>query len=196
MNSRPSPFTLILTFASSEPLFHHQADALQIFRQWVVYKIISGSLDTFYAMGVNTSRKPQNIRTRGCDFYSRARDRTIEYPDWPVAPSELLMLLEEWAKAANRTRCVLLLDDAAHAFSPEQQRDFFEIFRALAPGRLPQRLLSIQASLAIRRISTSVMKRNSWRLGTTQTMRNTLPPCARYFGTDRLAITASTIVRK
>jgi hypothetical protein len=31
----------------------------------------------------------------------------------------------------DRKRVVLLLDDAAHAFSPEQQREFFEVFAAL-----------------------------------------------------------------
>lgn len=31
----------------------------------------------------------------------------------------------------NKTRCVILFDDAAHAFSVEQQRDFFEFFRKI-----------------------------------------------------------------
>jgi hypothetical protein len=48
-----------------------------------------------------------------------------------LAPSELLLRLEGWTKELKRRRCVLLLDDAAHAFSPEQQREFFEIFREL-----------------------------------------------------------------
>lgn len=34
-------------------------------------------------------------------------------------------------EANGLTRCVLLLDDAAHAFSPRQQEDFFEFFRQI-----------------------------------------------------------------
>ena len=115
-----------------EPLFHHQADALQLFRQWVVYKIISGCLDSFASMETTS---PESLRTLGEEgvTFIRALEtgQSNAPPSRPVAPSQLLILLEEWVKAANRTRCVLLLDDAAHAFSPEQQRDLFEIFRAL-----------------------------------------------------------------
>lgn len=48
-----------------------------------------------------------------------------------LAPSQVLRLLETWTRELGRRRCVLLLDDAAHAFSPQQQREFFEIFREL-----------------------------------------------------------------
>lgn len=115
-----------------EPLFHHQADALQIFRQWVIYKIITGCLESVRALDATP---PESLRTLGEEgvIFIRALEtgQSSTPPNRPVAPSQLLILLEEWAKTANRARCVLLLDDAAHAFSPEQQRDFFEIFRAL-----------------------------------------------------------------
>jgi hypothetical protein len=37
----------------------------------------------------------------------------------------------EAVSLTEKSRCVLLLDDAAHAFSPDQQRDFFEFFRKI-----------------------------------------------------------------
>jgi hypothetical protein len=39
--------------------------------------------------------------------------------------------IDEVLAANDLTRCVLLLDDAAHAFSPRQQEDFFEFFRQI-----------------------------------------------------------------
>ncbi len=42
----------------------------------------------------------------------------------------------------DRNRCILLLDDAAHAFSPDQQRDFFEFFR-----KIKSRIISPKAAI-------------------------------------------------
>jgi hypothetical protein len=115
-----------------EPLFHRQADALQIFRQWVVYKIVIGVLESLDVMGANA---PETLRTLGEEGRIFIHDLETGHSSAPprrlVAPSELLIFLEEWTRELDRTRCVLLLDDAAHAFSPAQQRDFFEVFRAL-----------------------------------------------------------------
>jgi hypothetical protein len=53
-----------------------------------------------------------------------------------IAPAALAEWLEMWAGAIGAKRCVLLMDDAAHAFSPEQQREFFEVFRELRSRRV------------------------------------------------------------
>ncbi len=53
-----------------------------------------------------------------------------------VSPSELVALVDQWLDSSSLSRCVLLLDDAAHAFSPEQQRDFFEVFASLRSRRI------------------------------------------------------------
>lgn len=120
-----------------EPLFHKQANALQLFRHWLVMKIV---------LGVNESLRdarrdiPDELgRMAG---YARTLVQQLENGVVPtsvehfVAPSRLVELLEEWTLAAGLRRCVLLLDDAAHAFSPEQQREFFEVFRELRSRRL------------------------------------------------------------
>ncbi len=115
-----------------EPLFHRQANAVQIFQQWVVYKIIAGVADTFRLISMILPDTLRALAEESDRFiHGLETGSTAAPPERLVSPSELLILLEEWGRNAGRTRCVLLLDDAAHAFSPEQQRDFFEIFRAL-----------------------------------------------------------------
>src|SRR6185312_16200722 len=74
--------------------------------------------------------------------YARSVIQRLENGDAPevfeqtLAPSQLVELLELWADRAGLRRCVLLMDDAAHAFSPEQQREFFEVFRELRSRRV------------------------------------------------------------
>lgn len=115
-----------------EPLFHRQANAIQIFQQWVVYKLVAGVWDTFRLIDAPVPDTLRVLAEEGAQFiHGLETGSTTAPPQRLLSPSELLILLEEWSSASGRARCVLLLDDAAHAFSPEQQRDFFEIFRAL-----------------------------------------------------------------
>lgn len=113
-----------------EPLFHSHANALALFRQWVLAKILVAV--------------PEIVREKAFDDGLERRIQAAEHlirqleagiaPDYladPVTPSDLSNSLEAWAHLVDRRRVVLLLDDAAHAFSPEQQREFFEIFREL-----------------------------------------------------------------
>jgi hypothetical protein len=115
-----------------EPLFHHRANALQIFRQWVLAKVVFGVRESFTALGKD---EPSDLRQFATSSISIIRDLETgsfqELPERLFSPTEVLELLECWTRDFGFRRCVLLMDDAAHAFSPEQQREFFEIFRAL-----------------------------------------------------------------
>jgi len=115
-----------------EPLFHKRANAHELFRQWVLHKIVSGVAESFTELN---RKLPQGLGAvaERAKFLIHALETSEEAPrvERPIAPSELLLLLERWTKESGFKRCVLLLDDAAHAFSPEQQREFFEIFREL-----------------------------------------------------------------
>ena len=115
-----------------EPLFHRNPNALALFRQWVLLKIVLSILDAFKALKF---RPPSNLidhaRSALTVVESMQRGTGAAMPDQALAPSELVDYLERWSHSAGRTRVVLLMDDAAHAFSGEQQRAFFEIFREL-----------------------------------------------------------------
>jgi hypothetical protein len=115
-----------------EPLFHHRANALQIFRQWVLAKVVVGVEESFRALGKEV---PEDLCKFAESSLSLIRDLEtgsfIELPERLFSPTEILELLECWTRDFGFRRCVLLMDDAAHAFSPEQQREFFEIFRSL-----------------------------------------------------------------
>jgi ABC-type polar amino acid transport system ATPase subunit len=115
-----------------EPLFHQVANALQLFRQWVLFKIVNGLADAISEASVPV---PEDL-AKTADF-ARTFIRDLERGNRPessnglIAPSELMAGIEQWTREIGRRRCILLLDDAAHAFSPDQQREFFEIFREL-----------------------------------------------------------------
>lgn len=130
-------FAIYVNFKASlklEPIYKSKANGGFWFSQWMYLKIYEGIYKSLI------------------DYKSK------EKPDFHVALAEvekiisLLELgevgkvqdfkkeltvydLEDDIAQANRlvgkTRCVLILDDAAHAFFPEQQRDFFEFFRKI-----------------------------------------------------------------
>lgn len=133
-------FAIYVNYSKSmalEPLFHKQANALQLFRQWLIAKIIVGAQTAFTETNLQV---PVDLAQLAA--YGRALIQRLETGfapsniDSSVSPSNLVELLESWTELLGRRRCVLLLDDAAHAFSPEQQREFFEVFRELRSRRV------------------------------------------------------------
>lgn len=120
-----------------EPLFHTQANALRLFRQWVLLKIFVAVHETFRE---TKSQVPEDIASKASLAKSAIRDleRGVapEALEIETSPSEMLEFLESVVLSLGRSRCVLLMDDAAHAFSLEQQREFFEIFRQLRSRRV------------------------------------------------------------
>ncbi len=115
-----------------EPLFHKQANALQLFRQWILYRIVVGTAKSFSVLNVGLPEALAVYEKVGRQYlHELETGAAISTPPVLLAPSQLLSLLELWSSQAGRRRAVLLLDDAAHAFSPEQQKEFFEVFRAL-----------------------------------------------------------------
>lgn len=120
-----------------EPLFHQRADAIQLFRQWVLWKVVAGLAQAFLDAGQALPLPLVDVTARGKvilrSFESGVGSNNV---DALMTPSELLELLETASGHFGSERCVLLMDDAAHAFSPEQQREFFEVFRELRSRRV------------------------------------------------------------
>lgn len=115
-----------------EPLFHTHADALKWFRLWVLAKIVDGVSSTFEAWQAPMPASAQ-VRVQP----SRTFLKELEAGSPPnggmviLTPSELGELVTTCSASLGASRTVLLLDDAAHAFSVKQQREFFEVFREL-----------------------------------------------------------------
>ncbi|MFD6732314.1 hypothetical protein ACFWDZ_14535 [Micromonospora aurantiaca] len=115
-----------------EPLFHRAANALQLFRQWLLVKILLGMRDTLHDANLEPPQSLTNVLSDGAAFvHGLEAGEEPPPPSRYLTPTELLGLLEAWSRELGRRRCILLLDDAAHAFSPDQQREFFEVFREL-----------------------------------------------------------------
>jgi hypothetical protein len=114
-----------------EPLMLRSERALEHFRQWLVYKIIM-ALDE--SLGADTPDDLRVLADAGRKFVNELQTsvgRTPEFVPTAIAPSQLLDMIEAWCEDTGRSRAVLLMDDAAHAFMQQQQREFFEVFRAL-----------------------------------------------------------------
>jgi len=112
-----------------EPAFTARADADAFFQDWLVARIIVAAGESFRDAGV-----PDELTKLGAkcqEFIDSAEsDPKASRLNLP-GPSLVSQLLSGWAKEVGKSRVVLLLDDAAHAFVPEQQRIFFEFLRNL-----------------------------------------------------------------
>lgn len=115
-----------------EPLFHIRANAIELFRQWVFAKLVLGieETDSDFPLDLNDSTRSY-IRQARAFVGAMEAGNAPEVAPFNLGPSQMLALLGDIAGGVNLSRCVLLLDDAAHAFSFRQQREFFEIFREL-----------------------------------------------------------------
>jgi len=113
-----------------EPLFHSHADAAQLFRQWVLAKIIAALREVadVWSIPLTAHEEAQVARA---ETYIDALAAGSVPSNLGLSPSGVTQILKQYAERAGVARTVLLLDDAAHAFSVKQQREFFEIFREL-----------------------------------------------------------------
>ncbi|WP_157619819.1 hypothetical protein [Saccharothrix sp. NRRL B-16348] len=114
----------------TEPAFNQRSDADGFFQDWLVAKVIVAVHDTFEKLGVEEPELDRQSEIARFFIDSAERNPHAARPDLP-GPTALTHALEAWAERINAKRVVLLLDDAAHAFVPEQQRVFFEYLRNL-----------------------------------------------------------------
>lgn len=115
-----------------EPAFKQRSDADGFFQDWLVARIVTAaSTELAFHEGSSLSEL-----ARRCEEFTRSAEVDALTPRLGLpGPTALAELLLEWARSHARKRVVLLLDDAAHAFVPEQQRVFFEFLRNIrSPG--------------------------------------------------------------
>lgn len=115
---------------SIEPIYKAGTDGTYWFNQWVILKIYLGIYESLERLGTTVDlsipKAQAKIAASKLEM-SNASGVSIHELSVPLLEADLLRVMEK----VNRTRCVLLLDDAAHAFSPDQQHDFFDFFRQI-----------------------------------------------------------------
>lgn len=128
---------------SLEPDLRRDPSALAFFRQWVLALVLAG-LESARAGAALAVSDELRDRLDCASQVAKAVEtrRAHRAPPSEFALTQVLTDLEAVCELAGRKRVVLLLDDAAHAFSPEQQREFFEIF-----GNLRSRMVSAKAAV-------------------------------------------------
>jgi hypothetical protein len=117
-----------------EPYYKSSANASHLFQQWLLYKVYAG---LFSVLTLLKKKVPPGFRlskrvTEGLiDGLESGRGDLTPGNAVAVSLSEFERDIDDVLQSLDYKRCVLLLDDAAHAFSAEQQRDFFEFFRSV-----------------------------------------------------------------
>lgn len=116
-----------------EPLYSKGANAPFWFKGWLTLKVIEALRKTFDQSNGGISL-PESFPKK--DFIERAivkieagitEGAEIDQFSIPF----LQQTIEDILELNNINRCVLLIDDAAHAFSEKQQEDFFDFLEQL-----------------------------------------------------------------
>lgn len=116
-----------------EPLYVNTPNAPYWFKTWLNLKIFEGIFSTIDRYPRFSIEEPGLTKKDIGRFLSQIEQGNLT----TLRELELHTLdaltgfIESLLKSNDLVRCVLLLDDAAHAFSPRQQEDFFEFFRQI-----------------------------------------------------------------
>lgn len=135
-NKNAKTLPIYVNFKSSlklEPLYRNNTNAAHWFNQWLLHKVLYGLYSSI-----------ENERFEEIEFSSLLDKNRVDdiinhlelgnldlIKTETLTASSLIDRIEFVLKRLNLNKCVLLLDDAGHAFSSEQQQDFFEFFREI-----------------------------------------------------------------
>ncbi|QBG36705.1 hypothetical protein [Litorilituus sediminis] len=130
-------FPVYVNFKSSlrlEPIYRKQANGSFWFSQWMYLKLYEGIYESLKKFNVDTEARFNIKLDEVVKLISLLELGEIDRAETKLESISTYDLENEIDKAMSitgKTRCVLLLDDAAHAFSHEQQKDFFEFYRKI-----------------------------------------------------------------
>lgn len=138
-----APYVNFKTSLKLEPLYKKKVNAPFWFLQWMILKVYDGIFEVAEISSLNCKtlsmtreEVKKNIRLIESGIIEQIHESATLNLD------DLQNDIENVLSSNSLTRCVLLLDDAAHAFSPEQQEDFFDFFR-----KIKSRLISPKAAI-------------------------------------------------
>lgn len=147
-SKKASSLAIYVNFKSSlkiEPLYKKNVNGIYWFNQWLLMKIYQGLYKSIADMRLNIA--PNNMLLQRDKINEIINKIELGLTDKVDNDTMLTVsvLEEEVMKLllfTNKSHCILLLDDAAHAFSVEQQYDFFEFFR-----QVKSRIISPKAAI-------------------------------------------------
>jgi hypothetical protein len=125
----------------------HTSDPLQ-FRHWMLAKVIRQALKELRKKGLVISQYASLLLSDNNSLDSSTLENKLEkvvdiyensykYPDQEINPNEIPDIgevkdaFEDICTTLNLDRISIFFDEAAHVFRPEQQRQFFTLFRDL-----------------------------------------------------------------
>jgi ABC-type branched-subunit amino acid transport system ATPase component len=120
-----------------EPLYKQGSTAHFWFNQWLLHKIAIGIFTT-----INDNYKDNEILLEvinEClnleelnEFINAIEIGSVKNSQLEnITIEKIIETIEKCLDILKINRCIILLDDAAHAFSNQQQQDFFELFKKL-----------------------------------------------------------------
>jgi ABC-type iron transport system FetAB ATPase subunit len=115
-----------------EPFYKTAANASHLFQLWLLHKIYAGLFETLHLLKKRAAtdfRITKKATQQNIDALESGRADGVSENE--LTATGLEEDIDKVLRSLGYRRCVLLLDDAAHAFSVEQQRDFFEFFRTI-----------------------------------------------------------------
>ncbi|MEZ8319636.1 MULTISPECIES: AAA family ATPase [Vibrio] len=135
-SKRANTLPVYVNFKSSlklEPLYRNNPNAAYWFNQWLLLKVLLGLYESQeIALGEQSlsflSMSKAHIQ-KVVELLEMGRVDLIDENEDHVSISIIDSCINSVISNLGKSRCALLLDDAGHAFSAEQQHDFFEFFR-------------------------------------------------------------------
>jgi hypothetical protein len=121
-----------------EPLLRERADALAVFQVWVLGRIIQAAHESSEAMGANydvfskflfKSFELDEVISKLEKGLDLSEQETINFSALTI--ENTAAVIQDFAKFSNRSRSLILLDDAALTLTPEYLIEFFDIVRVL-----------------------------------------------------------------
>ncbi|MEK6153885.1 hypothetical protein WIW50_11520 [Flavobacteriaceae bacterium 3-367] len=127
---------IYVNFKSSlklEPLYRNNTNAAHWFNQWLLHKVLYSLYESIENKKFEKNEFSSLMdKNRVDDVINLLELGNIEgFKGETMTSSSLIERIEFVLSKLNIKKCVLLLDDAGHAFSSEQQQDFFEFFREI-----------------------------------------------------------------
>lgn len=142
MNStKGNGFPVYVNFKSSlklEPLYRSNTNAAYWFNQWIMLKVINGIYNSLSELNVDLDifRLSKDQTIKHIELLEMGRIDLLNDEEDQITLNDIHSLSDKICSLTSNSRFILLLDDAGHAFSSDQQKDFFEFYRQIKSKKI------------------------------------------------------------